>query len=129
MKLECHNKEGVPVAVQLYDTIYISQAKVSLFSLHKIRKTQYWVKQSHRIGTEWIQNESGEYIDGMTRDGEGRAIVDYRFLVPPSSPSYFFLPEMLFDEKVAEEVMVAEVDFELLHRRIGHMGSAALKRL
>ena len=35
VKLECMDKEGVPVILQLYNTLYIPQAKVCLFSLQK----------------------------------------------------------------------------------------------
>ena len=32
-------------------------------------------------------------------------------------------------EEVAEEALVAAVDMELLHRRLGHMGKTAMVRL
>ena len=39
VKLECLDKEGVPVILQLYNTLNIPQAKVCLFSLKKTLKT------------------------------------------------------------------------------------------
>ena len=35
----------------------------------------------------------------------------------------------LHDDIIHDKVMVAVMDIELLHRRMGHMGSVALKRL
>ena len=35
VKLECIDKEGAPVILDLFDTLYIPQAKVCLFSLQK----------------------------------------------------------------------------------------------
>lgn len=38
VKLECTDKEGVLVILQLFDTLYIRQANVCLFSLQKMQK-------------------------------------------------------------------------------------------
>ena len=59
VKLECQNGEGVPQVLELNNTPYIPQAKVNFFSLQKMRKAHYRVTQKHKVGTQWIQNESG----------------------------------------------------------------------
>ena len=41
VRLECQNKEGVPVVLHMYNTPYIPQAKVNIFSLQKMRKAHY----------------------------------------------------------------------------------------
>ena len=65
----------------------------------------------------------------MTEDAEGRAMVECTTLLPPFSSPSQSLPEMLPIEETIVEVMVAAVDIELLHRRKGHIESAALKRV
>lgn len=50
-------------------------------------------------------------------------------LLPPPLPPSLSPSEILSVEEDAFEVMVAIVDIELQHRRMGHMGSVALKRL
>ena len=57
VKLECQKKEGIHEIPQLYNTLYIPQAKVDLFSLQKMRKAYYWVVESHRIGIADPQRE------------------------------------------------------------------------
>lgn len=109
--------------------MYISTAKVNLFSLQKMRKVHYQVEQHQKIRREWIENESGEYVGSMTEDGEGRAIADCRTLLPPLLPPSLSPSEMLPMEENVDEVMVAVVDIELLHRRMGHIRSVAMKRL
>ena len=37
VRFECLNKEGVLVGPQLYNTLYIPQAKVNMFNLQKMR--------------------------------------------------------------------------------------------
>ena len=62
----------------------------------------------------------------MEVDAEGGAVVSGKTLLPPIPP----LPSMsLLAEEVAEEALVASVDMELLHRRLGHMGKTAMIRL
>lgn len=82
VKSECQNKVGVPVVLQLYNTLYTPQAKGNLFSLQKMKKAHYRVVQPQRIGTEWIQNESGQYVGNMDECGEGRAVVNCKTLLP-----------------------------------------------
>lgn len=43
VKLECQNREGVPVVLELNNTLYIPQAKVNLINLQKMRKAHYRV--------------------------------------------------------------------------------------
>ena len=56
VKLECKNKEGESV---VYNTLYIPQANVCLFSLQKMREAHYRIVQPQPIGTYWIQSEKG----------------------------------------------------------------------
>ena len=126
IKLECRNMEGVPVVLDLYDTLYIPQTKVNLFSLQKLRKAHYRLVQQQQIGAEWIQNEGGQFVGSLEEDVEGRAVVNCKTLLPPIPP---LLSSLLPVEKVAEEAHVAAVDLELLHRRLGHMGKTAMARL
>ena len=74
--------------------------------------------QPKRIGIAWIRYESGHYVGSMEGDREGRAVVNCTTLLSPPSlhPS-----EMLPLEEVTQEALVATVDIELLHRRLGHM--------
>jgi len=126
VKLECHDKEGESVELSLYNVLFIPQAKVNLLSLQKLRKANYRVEQPQRIGTEWIQSEAGRYVGSMDVDGEGRSVLNcMTMLPPPSSPPVMLLPV----EFVPEEVLVAAVELELLHRRLGHMGKTAMTRL
>ena len=126
IKLECMDKEGVPVILQLYNTLYIPQAKVCLFSLQKTRVAHYRVVQKNKIGIEWIQNENGRFVGSMSEDDEGRAVVNCTTLLPPfCSPPPMLLP--INEEE--EEVLTAALDIELLHRRLGHMGKTAMARL
>ena len=75
---------------------------------------------------EWIQNEKGRFVGSMSEDEEGRAVVNSNILLPPICPP----PPMLLpiDEEEGE-AMVAAVDIDLLHRRLGHMGKTAMARL
>lgn len=50
--LECKNEEGDSVVLQLFDILYIPQAKVCLLSLQKMRKAHYKVVQQQQIGIE-----------------------------------------------------------------------------
>ena len=112
VKLECIDKEGDPVILELFDTLHIPQAKVCLFSLQEMRKAHYRVVQQQNIGTEWIQNERGRFVGSMSEDGEGRAVFNCKTLLPLVSPP----PPMLLPIKEEdEEAMVAAVDIELLH--------------
>ena len=45
VKLECQDKEGVPVVLNLHNTLFIPLAKVNLFSLQKMRMADYLVEQ------------------------------------------------------------------------------------
>ena len=71
-------------------------------------------------------NESGHYVESMYEDGEGGAVVNCRTLPSPPSPRS---PLLLPMEEVAYEALVATVDIELLHRRLGHMRKTATSRL
>ena len=124
VKLECQDKEGVPVMLDLQNTLYIPQAKVNLFSLQKMRKAGYRLQQ--QIGKDWIQKASGQFVGSMEVDAEGRAVVDGKTLLPPIPFLTSMLPPV---EELAEEAFVAAVDMELLHRRLGHMGKTAMARL
>lgn len=116
----------VLVVLHLYNTLYIPQAKVNLFSLLKMRKAHYQAVQMKRIRIESIENESGQYVGSTEEDEEGRAVVKCRTLLPPPS----LLPsELLLVEVVAKEALAALVDIELLHRRLGHMGMTTMTRL
>lgn len=65
----------------------------------------------------------------MNDDEEGKAMVEYMALIPPS-PYPSMLPlEVAHVHEATKEVMVATVEVELLHRRMGHMGSATMARL
>ena len=50
VKLECQDKEGVPVVLNLYNTLFIP--KVNLFSLQKMRMADYLVEQKQKIGSK-----------------------------------------------------------------------------
>lgn len=87
------------------------------------------MEQPKKIGTEWILSENGKYVGSMSEDDEGRAVVDCRTLLPPSPYPSLFLLEMAPVQEAGEEVMVTAVAVELLHRRMGRMGSATLTQL
>ena len=126
IKLECKNKEGESVVLNLYNTLYIPQANVCLFSLQKMREAHYRIVQPQPIGTDWIQSEEGLFVGSMCVDQEGRAVVNCRTLLPLPSPSIQILLPV---KAIEEEVQIAAVDIGLLHRRLGHMGKSAMTRL
>ena len=88
IKLECMDKNGRLVPVELYDTLYVPEATLNLFSLQKLRKAKYRVVQPKEIGTQWIHNEVGKCIGSLNEDGEGRATVNCRTLPPPRREVY-----------------------------------------
>ena len=51
VQLECPNDSRGSTIVSLLDTCYIPDAKVNLFSLHKLRKSLYVTEQGDRLGT------------------------------------------------------------------------------
>ena len=69
VKLECKNKEGESVVLNLYNTLYIPQANVFIFSLQKMREAHYRIVQPQPIGTDWIQSEEGLFIGSMCGPG------------------------------------------------------------
>ena len=54
VKLECQEKEGVPVVLNLHNTLFIPLAKVNLFSRQKMRMANYLVEQKQKVGKDWI---------------------------------------------------------------------------
>ena len=132
VKLESRDKDKNPVLLELVDTMYIPQARVNLFSTQKMRKANIRVDSPFKIGRAWIQNEEGEYLGNISENAVGRGVVDCKTLLPPFSSSPLRSPslsKMLPAEVAVEEAMVDAVDMELLHRRMGHLGSANLMRL
>ena len=49
--LECPNDSGGTTVVSLFETCYIPDAKVNLFSLQKLRKALHVTEQGDRLGT------------------------------------------------------------------------------
>ena len=88
------------VVLNLYNTLYIPQANVCLFSLQKMREAHYRIVELQPIGTDWIQSEKGLFAKSMCVDQEGRAVVNCRTLLPLPSPSI----QILLPVKAIEEV-------------------------
>ena len=59
VKIDCKDKSGTHVLVELYDIVFSPQAKVNLVSLQKMRKAEYIIVQPPKIGTRWILNKGG----------------------------------------------------------------------
>ena len=51
VQLDRPNNSGGSTLVSLFDTCYIPDAKVNLFSLQKLRKSLYVTKQGEKLGT------------------------------------------------------------------------------
>lgn len=65
IKLECKDKIGRPLLVELYDTSYVPEATLNLFSLQKLRREKYRQVQPKEIGTQWIHNKVGKCIGSL----------------------------------------------------------------
>ena len=65
IKLDSKNKEGNAEVLHLFDTLYIPQAKVCLFSLQNMRKAHYMIVQHwERLDSKPKGSVCGEYERG-----------------------------------------------------------------
>ena len=110
--------------LRLKNCIYIESMHFNILSLQKLREARfipvYSEIQDKVVIKKRLQNGGLEQVALMSESSKGRLTLDCTITSTPLSP----LPSLRLAEALS-----GSLSMNLLHRRLGHSGEAALQRL
>ena len=131
-KVDCKDKEGESVVLDLEEVVFMPWVEANIFSLRKSRIAKYRVIEEQEIGTAWIQSKEGRFVGSMNEDEGGRKTLNCMTLLPPPSPPEILYPNVPYDpnDKICdfERGFDAEASYANMRASGIHMGEKPVNR-